>query len=207
MTQENILDTETAILGEDGLATKAGWIKVYHVNPYSREFVGTNVEYVAEGVGVSAHSYPDAPNLPDADNLAVRRSADESHWEIIPDHRGKIAYSTQTGEQQEVSELGELAETLTFEQPATDFDQWDGEKWVIDIEAQQASQIKQAEQQRDIFRQQANEAITVLQYAVETEMASEAEKALLLDWKKYLVLLSRVDISLASDINWPEKPQ
>ncbi|WP_036772242.1 tail fiber assembly protein [Photorhabdus australis] len=207
MTHENILDTETAILGEDGLATKAGWIKVYHVNPYSREFVGTNVEYVAEGVGVSAHSYSDAPNLPDADNLAVRRSADESHWEIVPDHRGKIAYNTQTGEQQEVSELGELAETLTFEPPATDFDQWDGEKWVTDIEAQQTSQIKQAEQQRDIFRQQANEAITVLQYAVETEMASEAEKALLLDWKKYLVLLSRIDTSLAPDINWPEKPQ
>ncbi|WP_434524872.1 tail fiber assembly protein [Photorhabdus asymbiotica] len=207
MTQENILDTETAILGEDGLAIKAGWIKVYHVNPYSREFAGTNVEYVAEGVGVSAHSYPDAPNLPDTDNMVVRRSEDESHWEIVPDHRGKIAYSTQTGEQQEVIELGELPEILTFEQPVTDFDKWDGENWVTDIEAQQASQIKQAEQQRATFHQHASDAITVLQYAVETEMASDAEKALLLDWKKYLVLLSRIDISSAPDITWPGKPQ
>ncbi|WP_387794709.1 tail fiber assembly protein, partial [Photorhabdus sp. RM125S] len=89
----------------------------------------------------------------------------------------------------------------------TDFDKWDGENWVTDIEAQQASQIKQAEQQRATFHQQASDAITVLQYAVETEMASEVEKALLLDWKKYLVLLSRIDISLAPDITWPEKPQ
>ncbi|NHB97093.1 tail fiber assembly protein [Photorhabdus stackebrandtii] len=207
MTQEDILDSETAILGEDGLATQAGWIKVYHANTYSREFTGTDFEYVAEGVGLSAHSYLDAPDLPDADNMAVRRSEDESYWEIIPDHRGKIAYNTQTGAQQEVAEVGELPETLTFKQPATEFDKWDGEKWVTDVEAQKASKIKQAEQQSAAFRQQANEVMTVLQYAVETEMASEAEKALLLSWKKYLVLLSRVDISSAPDINWPEKPQ
>ncbi|ETS33063.1 phage tail protein [Photorhabdus temperata] len=207
MTQEDILDSETAILGEDGLATQAGWIKVYHANTYSREFTGTDFEYVAEGVGLSAHSYLDAPDLPDTDNMAVRRSEDESYWEIIPDHRGKIAYNTQTGAQQEVTEVGELPETLTFKQPATEFDKWDGEIWVTDVEAQKASQIKQAEQQRAIFRQQADEVMTVLQYAVETEMASEAEKALLLGWKKYLVLLSRVDISSSPDINWPENPQ
>ncbi|MCT8344945.1 MULTISPECIES: tail fiber assembly protein [Photorhabdus] len=207
MTQENILDTETAVLGEDGLATQAGWIKVYHANPYSREFSGSDFEYVAEGVGLSAHSYLDAPDLPGSDDMAVRRSEDGSYWEIVPDHRGKIAYNTQVGAQEEVAALGELPETLTFEQPSTDFDQWDGEKWVTDFEAQKISQVEQAEQQRAIFRRQADEAITVLQYAVETEMASEAEKTLLLDWKKYLVLLRRVDVSSAPDINWPEKPK
>ncbi|WP_445497317.1 tail fiber assembly protein [Photorhabdus sp. SF281] len=207
MTQENILDSETAVLGEDGLAIQAGWIKVYHADLYSKEFAGTNFEYIAEGVGLSARSYLDAPNFPDADNMAVRRSEDENYWEIVPDHREKIAYNLQTGAQQKVIELGELPEMLTFKQPATDFDKWDGEEWVTDIELQKTSQIKQAEQQRTSFHQQANEVITVLQYAVETEIALEAEKALLLDWKKYLVLLSRVDISLAPDISWPEKPQ
>ncbi|KER05027.1 tail fiber assembly protein [Photorhabdus temperata] len=207
MTQNYISDSETAILGEDGLATQAGWIKVYHANTYSKEFTGTDFEYVAEGVGLSAHSYLDAPDLPDGDNMAVRRSEDGSHWEIVPDHRGKIAYDTQTGAQQEVIELDELPETLTFKQPATEFDKWDGEKWVTDVEAQKASQINQAEQQRAALRRQADEVMTVLQYAVETEMASEAEKALLLGWKKYLVLLSRIDISSAPDINWPEKPK
>ncbi|KGM25708.1 tail assembly protein, partial [Photorhabdus luminescens] len=36
---------------------------------------------------------------------------------------------------------------------------------------------------------------------------SEQDKSLLLAWKKYLVLLSRVDISSAPEIHWPEKPQ
>ncbi|WP_387467775.1 tail fiber assembly protein [Photorhabdus sp. RM323S] len=206
MTQEDILDSETAILGQDGLAIRAGWIKVYHADSSLRAFSGTDFEYVAEGVGLSAHSYLDAPDLPDSDDMAVRRSEDGSHWEIVPNYRGKTVYNTQTRVQQDVIDLGELPEILTFKQPATDFDQWDGEKWVTDIEAQKASQIKQAEQQRIIFRRQADEAITVLQYAVETEMASEAEKTLLLDWKKYLVLLHRVDVSSVPDINWPEKP-
>lgn len=38
-------------------------------------------------------------------------------------------------------------------------------------------------------------------------MASEAEKASLIAWKKYRVLLNRADISKAPDIAWPESPQ
>ncbi|MCE1645086.1 tail fiber assembly protein, partial [Enterobacter hormaechei] len=96
-------------------AIQAGWIKVYHANSYTREFSGSDFEYVAEGVGLSAHSYLDAPNLSDSDDMAVRRSEDGSYWEIVPDHRGKIAYNTQAGVQEEVTVLGELPEILTFE--------------------------------------------------------------------------------------------
>ncbi|CAQ84079.1 MULTISPECIES: tail fiber assembly protein [Photorhabdus] len=207
MTQENILDTETAILGEDGLATKTGWIKVYHVNPCSREFAGTNLEYVAEGVGLSAHAYPDAPNFPDTDNMVVRRSADESYWEIVPDYRKKIAYNTQTGTQQEIIELGELPETLTFKQPVTDFDKWDGEKWVTDNIALKVNQIEQAKQQQTELLRQANETRSLLQDAIDLEIATEAEEAALLEWKKYRVLLTRVDVNQAPDIEWPQQPK
>ncbi|WP_445494289.1 tail fiber assembly protein [Photorhabdus sp. SF281] len=37
-------------------------------------------------------------------------------------------------------------------------------------------------------------------------MATEAEKIALMVWKKYFVLLSRVDILQALDIKWPEQP-
>ncbi|MCW7762148.1 tail fiber assembly protein [Photorhabdus luminescens] len=205
--QKYSLEPKTAILGNNGLATKAGWLIIYHAAPYSREFIDARPEYLMEGVGLPANSYSDAPELPDSDDMAVCRSEDKSCWQIVPDYRGKTAYNKQTRAQHEITELGELPEFLTFKQPATDFDKWDGKQWVTDKYAVKDSQIKQADQQRVVLLRQANEIITLLQYAVDVNLASEKEKLLLLDWKKYLVLLNRIDISLSPDINWPEKPE
>ncbi|MCC8422973.1 tail fiber assembly protein [Photorhabdus thracensis] len=205
--QKYSLEHEVAVLGKDGLAEKAGWIKVYHTNQITREFTNSDIEYVMLGVSLSAGAYPDAPELPKSDDLAVCRSENGECWETVPDYRGKIAYNTQTRAQQEVTELGKLPETLTFKQPATHFDKWAGKEWATDKDALKASQTEQAEQQRTTLFQQANEAVTLLQYAVDTELASEEEKAQLLNWKKYLVLLSRVDTSLAPDIEWPKMPE
>uniref|UniRef100_UPI0036DE70AE tail fiber assembly protein n=1 Tax=Photorhabdus sp. RM322S TaxID=3342825 RepID=UPI0036DE70AE len=205
--QKYSLEPEMAVLGKDGLAEKAGWINVYHTNQMTREFTGADIEYLMLGVSVSAGAYPDAPELPKSDDLAVCRSDDGQCWEIVPDYRGKTTYNTQTSLPQEITELGELPETLTFKQPATHFDQWTGKEWVTDKDALKVSRIKQAEQQRATLCQQANEAAILLQYAVDTELASEEEKAQLLNWKKYLVLLNRVDTSLAPDIEWPKMPE
>ncbi|HEI4983425.1 TPA: tail fiber assembly protein [Escherichia coli] len=38
------------------------------------------------------------------------------------------------------------------------------------------------------------------------EIATEEEKALLAAWKKYRVLLNRVDTSVAPEIEWPTQP-
>nr|ELY4432273.1 tail fiber assembly protein [Cronobacter sakazakii] len=54
--------------------------------------------------------------------------------------------------------------------------------------------------------QEATQAIAPLQDAVELEMASEGEVAQLAAWKKYRVLLNRVDTTTAPDIAWPEMP-
>lgn len=54
---------------------------------------------------------------------------------------------------------------------------------------------------------QATAAIAPLQYAVDLEMATEEEQTRLRKWKKYLVLLSRVDTSRAPDIDLPVKPE
>ncbi|KMW71943.1 tail assembly protein [Photorhabdus luminescens subsp. luminescens] len=205
--QKYSLEPEAAILGQDGLAEKAGWLTIYHAAPHSREFIGATPEYLMKGVGIPASSYTDAPTLPKSDSMAVRRTADGELWEIVPDYRGKTAYNIQTRLPQEITELGELPETLTFKQPATHFDRWDGSKWVTDKAAIKGSEIEQAEQLRDTLCTQSNETITLLQYAVDTELASEEEQALLLEWKKYLVLLNRVDTSLVPDIKWPEMPE
>ncbi|ENE0102916.1 tail fiber assembly protein [Escherichia albertii] len=45
-----------------------------------------------------------------------------------------------------------------------------------------------------------------LQEAVDLDIATEEETSLLEVWKKYRVLLNRVDTSVAPDIEWPAVP-
>ncbi|MEE7406260.1 tail fiber assembly protein, partial [Escherichia coli] len=48
--------------------------------------------------------------------------------------------------------------------------------------------------------------IAPLQDAADLEIATEEENSLLEAWKKYRVLLNRVDTSTAPDIEWPTWP-
>lgn len=66
--------------------------------------------------------------------------------------------------------------------------------------------IAEAEQQKQSLLAEANNAIAPLQDAVDLGMAIDEEEAQLTAWKKYRVLLNRIDISTAPEINWPEKP-
>ncbi|OQP33983.1 tail fiber assembly protein [Pantoea latae] len=54
---------------------------------------------------------------------------------------------------------------------------------------------------------EASQRISVLQDAVDLEMATDEEAAELPLWKKYRVLLSRIDANTADDITWPDKPE
>ncbi|WP_320734063.1 tail fiber assembly protein [Enterobacter kobei] len=63
-----------------------------------------------------------------------------------------------------------------------------------------------AEQKKSELMAIAERAVAPLQDAVDLSMATEAEAALLLQWKKYRVLLNRIDTSTAPDIDWPESP-
>ncbi|EER2546013.1 tail fiber assembly protein [Escherichia coli] len=47
----------------------------------------------------------------------------------------------------------------------------------------------------------------MLPSSVGLEIATEEENSLLEAWKKYRVLLNRVDTSTAPDIEWPEEPR
>ncbi|ETS31037.1 phage tail protein [Photorhabdus temperata] len=205
--QKYSLEHETAVLGKDGLAEKAGWIKIYHTNQMTREFTVSDIEYVMLGVSLSAGAYPDAPKLPDSHDEAVCRSEDGKCWETVPDYRGKTAYDTLTRAPTEITEIGELPDTLTFKKPDTDYDKWNGKEWVVDKDLLKASQIDEAKQQQATLLQQANETLSLLQDSVDLEVATDSEKAALLEWKKYRVLLTRVDVNQAPDVIWPEVPK
>ncbi len=64
--------------------------------------------------------------------------------------------------------------------------------------------MDEAERKKASLIQKASAAIAPLQDAVDLDMATEAEKAQLIAWKKYRVLLNRIDVSTAPDIEWTE---
>ncbi|MBQ4775248.1 tail fiber assembly protein [Pectobacterium versatile] len=195
---------KNAELNENGLAIDAGWITVYHVNPTTREYQSASYEYVMQGVGLPADSYADEPQLPPV-GQALRRSADGKAWEQVPDHRGQTVYSTETRQAQTVSQFGELPEGFTLLAPATEFDKWNGKTWVIDKDAQAAAALQFAQQELATRKTAATSRINELTYAIDLDIATDAEKAALTAWQKYAVLLSRVDVN-ATDIEWPEQP-
>ncbi|ERT10059.1 tail fiber assembly protein, partial [Photorhabdus temperata] len=83
----------------------------------------------------------------------------------------------------------------------------DGKEWVVDKDLLKAHQINEAKQQQATLLQQANETLSLLQDSVDLEVATDSEKAALLEWKKYRVLLTRVDVNQAPDVVWPEVPK
>lgn len=64
----------------------------------------------------------------------------------------------------------------------------------------------QAESRKSWLLSIAAEKVAPLQDAVDLGMETEDEQSSLLAWKKYRVLVSRVDTSTAPDIKWPEPP-
>ncbi|HFK5635018.1 TPA: tail fiber assembly protein [Enterobacter kobei] len=62
-----------------------------------------------------------------------------------------------------------------------------------------------AEETRTVLMKEANARILPLQDALDLGLDTDEEKQLLLAWKKYRVLLNRVDTA-APDIKWPEAP-
>ncbi|KLU15338.1 MULTISPECIES: tail fiber assembly protein [Xenorhabdus] len=66
---------------------------------------------------------------------------------------------------------------------------------------------KQAVYQKQYLMNIARDKIAPLQDAIDLDMATNAEKSALTEWRKYRVLLNRVDCSTAPDIQWPEQPE
>jgi len=65
-------------------------------------------------------------------------------------------------------------------------------------------QVAVAESMKSQLMSDASQKISILQDAVDLDMATEEEAAALLAWKKYRVLLNRVD---TSNPVWPKAPK
>ncbi|HFS5769218.1 tail fiber assembly protein [Providencia hangzhouensis] len=205
MNKYNLEITQGEI-GQDGFVSNTGWVKTYYINEVTQEYIGATMEHVTIGGGLPAGAYLDSPELPEKQNIAIVRSADEKSWLHVTDHRGKTAYSTETRQPLEVDFIGDLPDTLTLLEPKTKFDKWNGKKWVTDTEAQKAALIAEADNEKAQRLDEANSTITYLQDSVDVGIATDDEITALTQWKTYRVYLNRIDTSTAPDIEWPLKP-
>ncbi|WP_112550622.1 tail fiber assembly protein [Morganella morganii] len=79
-------------------------------------------------------------------------------------------------------------------------------KWIPIPPPTKEQLVFQAESEKQLRISEASVAIAPLQDAVDLDMATQEEESALKEWKKYRVLLNRVDTSTAPDITWPVKP-
>ncbi|MCD2529470.1 tail fiber assembly protein [Providencia huaxiensis] len=199
-------EIKKAQFDNQGLAIIAGWAEVYLCDPMTREYVRASLDNVPFGGSVVADAYLDKPELPTKENIAIIRSDDEKSWLHVPDYRKKTVYSTETRQPMEVNFIGDLPSTLTLLEPKTEFDAWNGKKWVTDIEAQKASLVAQAEQEKAQCLEIAEQTILMLERKAKLDMATDEDKARLKQWEIYSIKVSDIDTSTAPDIDWPEKP-
>ncbi|HIH9927157.1 TPA: tail fiber assembly protein [Klebsiella pneumoniae] len=191
-----------AVFDSNLFATQAGAVQVFHFDMASREFLGTEEVYIHVGVGLPAFSCLDEPPVKSEYQVAVR-SLDNLSWSVTDDHRGITVYDIQTLVSHVITEPGPIPDTVTTSAPSTPYDKWDGSAWVTDVDAQHAADVAVADMQKKELMAQASADISILQDAVDLNMATDEEKSRLTSLQTYRVLLSRVDTSLAPDIVWP----
>lgn len=193
------------IFDENGLALNAGTVTVFNYNIVSREYSGSSDEYLNVGISIPASSCLDTPPEPRA-NFAICRSLNSMNWEYLPDHRGEIVYSTETGEPVEITLPGEYPKDTTPLQPATPYDKWAGETWVTDTDAVHTAAVANAEAEKTKLLAMATQAINLWQMQLQLGIITDANKEKLIEWIECIEAVQAVDTSAAPNITWPPKP-
>ena len=197
------LQPESAVLDNSGLTISAGWVVVYNVDAKG-EFLQATYQYLPIGVGLPANAYLEAPQSV-KDNQAIIH--DGQQWTYPKDLRGTKIYSIETGGETILQEVGEIPDGFTELKPTSEFDSWDGKKWQFDKNKQHQYEVNQASIKKNQLLSEAASQLSYLQDAVDSQIANEQETQLLVEWKKYRVLVNRIDIEQAPNIEWPNQPK
>ncbi|ELL0553031.1 tail fiber assembly protein [Salmonella enterica] len=184
------------------MSEQAQTITIYNLRSDTNEFIGTGDAYIPPHTGLPANCTDIVPPEIPASHIAVF-DAETQTWSLKEDHRGETVYDTTTGNQVYISDPGPLPENVTSVLPDGEYQKWDGKAWVKDEAAETAAQLREAEETKKRLLQTASEKIAPLQDAVDLEIATDDEKAQLDKWKKYRVLVNRVD---TINPDWPDKP-
>lgn len=190
-------------LDSDGLAVTSGTLTVYSFDPATGEYTGAADEYLAQGVGIPAHSTDTAPPKSASDKACVYQGGS---WQQVADHRGETVYSTATGTPVLVTLPGDYPTGTTLLKPQTPFDAWGGVAWVTDTDAQQRAAVAAAEAEKNTRISEAGSVTQVWQTQLALGIISADDKAQLAAWMRYIQQVQNTDTASAPDIRWPETP-
>ena len=187
-----------------GFAKVAGWAEVYHYDSKTKEFTGVTYEFINEGVSVPANSCTDEPSPVENGKAIVREN---NQWVYLNDYRGQTIYSKETLVESIQIEIGDISDEFTLLKPNSDFDSWTGKGWKFDKQKQHQFYVEQSTIKKADLIKYATDKINYFQDAIDAGIATEKEKKLHTDWKKYRALLNRIDVNQAQSIEWPIKPE
>jgi len=190
-------------LDKNGLAKADCTLTVYGYDALTGEFTGAVQEFLPQGVGLPACACLTAP--PDAQAGVVAVYQDGS-WLSVPDHRGETVYAVSGGAPLKITVLGDYPAETTTLPPATAFDKWDGEKWVTDSDAKQQSLLEAAASEKALRVSEANGITQAWQTQLLLGIITDADKAALTDWMRYIQNVQEVNISQFPNVKWPLKP-
>ncbi|EMC8377743.1 tail fiber assembly protein, partial [Escherichia coli] len=92
--------------------------------------------------------------------------------------------------------------------PLTPYDEWDGEKWVTDTEAQHSAAVGAAEAQRQSLIDTAMASISLIQLKLQAgRKLTQTENTRLNAVLDYIDAVTATDTSTAPDVIWPELPE
>lgn len=184
---------------------KSRTITVYNYRADTCEFIGKGDALIPPFTGLPSCCTNEIPPETRAGFIPVY-DTENGRWNITEDHRGEVVFDTETGHQMEITEPGQYPAGTTPLAPENQWQKWNGKAWVDDADAERNALIESAKNNKSMLLKQANDAVATLQDAVDLEMATEDEKMQLTAWRKYRVLLSRIQPENAPDIEWPPLP-
>lgn len=195
----------SVIFDENGLATQAGEIRVYYYEPTTGEYCGWSDEYINVGVSLPGHSTSMEPGWETSGFVAVFNG---TNWEQQPDNRGETVYSTADRTAAVVNYIGSIRSGFTTASPSTDYDKWDGKKWVTDSDAQRNAAVSDAEKQRTQLLDHADKVMLDWRTELMLGEISDANKAKLSAWLAYKNQVKAVDVKTDPlHVKWPQEPQ
>ncbi|ECT9573668.1 tail fiber assembly protein [Salmonella enterica] len=184
------------------MSEQAQTIKIFNLRSDTNEFIGAGDAYIPPHTGLPANCTDVSPPEIPASHIAVF-DAEAETWSLKEDHRGETVYDIATGNQVYISDPGPLPENVTSVSPDGKYQKWDGKAWVKDEAAVAAARLREAEGTKSRLLLMASGKIAPLQDAVDLDEATDKEKASLLAWRKYRVLVNRLD---TTNPDWPYVP-
>lgn len=178
-------------------------LTIYNLSSDTNELIGSGDCFVPANTGLPAYSTNIKPPKEKAGFILVF-DANIEIWQYVTDYRGKICWNIQNRQMQVIDRLGEIPSDMTEKAPTSDFDTWNGKAWVKNEQAEKDFHADMAARELKERMNFATNTINTLQDAVDLEMATKTEERRLLAWRKYRVLLSRMDINKAPFLDWPE---